>query len=116
MIESVYNLTNEQFYPNELHNDENMKKKNFQHQQTIHTNITWIMNTTIKKNFQKATSFKHQNYKNKKQRFKWIDVMYTTLHLMLIQSENQSLQNIIKKIQHLHSNLMTTKYFNTFKH
>jgi len=69
------------------------KKIKLQHQQTIHTNITWTMNTTIKKIFQKTTSFKHQNYQNKKQRFKWIDVMYTTLHFMLVQSENQSLQN-----------------------
>lgn len=97
MIESIDTLTNKLVYPNELHNDENMKKKNLQHQQTIHTNITWTMNTTIKKIFQKATSFKHQNYQNKKQRFKWTDVMYTTLHFMLIQSENQSLQNKIFK-------------------
>lgn len=29
MIESIDNLTNELVYPNELHNDENMKKKNY---------------------------------------------------------------------------------------
>ncbi len=29
MIESIDNLTNELVYPNELHNDENMKKKKY---------------------------------------------------------------------------------------
>ncbi len=39
MVENIDNLTNEQVYSNELHNGKNMKKKNLQHQQTIHRNI-----------------------------------------------------------------------------
>lgn len=65
MIESVYNLTNEQFYPNELHNDENMKKKNLQHQQTIHTNITWTMNTRRIFKKQQVSNIKIIKIKNK---------------------------------------------------
>jgi hypothetical protein len=39
MVENIYNLTSEQDYSNELHNDKKMKN-NLQHQQTIHRNIT----------------------------------------------------------------------------
>jgi hypothetical protein len=39
MVQNIDNLTNEQVYSNELHNDENMKKIKLQHQQTIHRNI-----------------------------------------------------------------------------
>jgi hypothetical protein len=87
-----------------LHNGKNMKKKNLQHQQTIHRNIIkkWIQ--LWKKIFQIKTHFKHQNYQ-KKQRFKWTNVMDTTLHSMLIHSENDYFWKIIKSFQYLHSNL-----------
>jgi hypothetical protein len=96
-----------------LHNDKKMKKENLQHQQSIHRNIIkqWIQ--LWKKIFQKTTHFKHQNYQ-KKRRFKWTNVMDTTLHSMLIHNENDYFWKIIKSFQHLHSNLnlTTIKYYN----
>ncbi len=45
------------------------------------------------------------NLLNKGQRFKWKNTMDATLQSMFTHNINQSIQNIIKKFQHSHSNL-----------
>jgi hypothetical protein len=48
------------------------------------------MNTTMKENLSKNNEFQPSKLLEKKQRFKWTNVMDTTLHSMLIHSENDS--------------------------
>jgi hypothetical protein len=75
----------------------------------------------MKKNLSKNNKFQTSKLSEKKQRLKRTNAMDTTMHSMLIHSENDSFWKVIKSFQHLHTNLnlndnqILQQFFKKFK-